>query len=213
MFLGLLPLYSGAQEKATPLRSIYAEVNGPNIVSLNYDSRIHGHSGWGYRVGVGYNRNREEDNSLIMNGNTSVWNGWSERTQGVTVPLEVNYLLGRRQHKFEAGAGATLGVFREYSHLHSLFRVWGRTLTAPGGCWRHLPMPIDIRPTSAISTPHSSSPPISASTTVSVRAAPSVSPSAISVSKRRMAGPLTSAWNCDNLRNLARPLHYTKIKR
>ena len=126
MVLWLMPAMTYAQGGShdAPLRSIYVEVNGPNIASLNFDSRLRGHSGWGYRVGIGYNRYKDESYCLLASGNTSWWNGRTVRTQGVSVPLEVNYLLGRRQHKFEAGAGVALGIFRERVHLHTLQREW-----------------------------------------------------------------------------------------
>lgn len=115
-----------AQDKGhdSPLRGFYAELNGPNIVSLNFDSRIRGENGWGYRVGIGYNRDKDDAYNYLISGNTSQWTGLTVRTQGVSVPMEVNYLLGRRQHQFEAGAGAALGVFRQRTHLSVLQREW-----------------------------------------------------------------------------------------
>ena len=41
--------------KECPTRNISIEVLGvDNIVGVNFDSRLWGNYGWGYRVGVGY---------------------------------------------------------------------------------------------------------------------------------------------------------------
>lgn len=86
-----------AQQKT---RSLSVELLGAQtIVGINYDSRFDVNSGLGYRVGIGYGYG---DNS-----------GWpDQKINGVGVPLELNYLLGKKNSKLELGFGASLGVYQ-----------------------------------------------------------------------------------------------------
>lgn len=69
-----------------------------NTVGINYDSRFKGTHGLGYRVGIGYGYGRNS--------------GWfDESIKGVGVPLELNYLLGKKNSKLELGFGASLGIY------------------------------------------------------------------------------------------------------
>ncbi len=87
-----------AQKK---VNSISVELLGAqNTVGINYDSRFNGNSGLGYRIGVGFGY-----------GYTSVLFDFDEDIKGVGVPVELNYLLGKRHHKLEVGFGASLGVY------------------------------------------------------------------------------------------------------
>lgn len=83
-------------------RSIYLEFLGPsNFLGLSYDSRIRPESSWGYRIGVGY---YYEKSSLF----TSQYSNF-----GLSAPIEVNYLLGKRRHKLEVGLGVNLGIYSD----------------------------------------------------------------------------------------------------
>ena len=85
-----------AQQKT---RSLSVELLGAqNIVGINYDSRFNGNSGLGYRVGIGYGYG---DNSGLFD----------QKINGVGVPLELNYLLGKKNSKLELGFGLSLGVY------------------------------------------------------------------------------------------------------
>lgn len=86
-----------AQQKT---RSLSVELLGAQtIAGINYDSRFEGNSGLGYRVGIGYGYG---DNS-----------GWpDQKINGVGVPLELNYLLGKKNSKLELGFGASFGVYQ-----------------------------------------------------------------------------------------------------
>ena len=87
-----------AQQQKT--RSLSIEVLGAqNVVGINYDSRFNGNSGFGYRVGIGYGY-----------GNNSGL--FDQKINGVGVPLELNYLLGKKNRKLELGFGASLGVYQ-----------------------------------------------------------------------------------------------------
>lgn len=85
-----------AQNKVS---SVSLELLGAqNTVGINYDSRFKGNSGLGYRVGIGFGYG---DNSSLLDQNI----------KGVGVPIELNYLLGKKNHKLEIGIGASLGVY------------------------------------------------------------------------------------------------------
>lgn len=79
-------------------KAVYAELGGAGIASINYDMRLQQkNDGLGFRVGVGGFSIKFDD------GNNN-----SERSGLLTVPLELNYLLGKDdKHFFEFGAGAT----------------------------------------------------------------------------------------------------------
>jgi len=75
-------------------KSIYFELGGPGLASVNFDTRFtKAEGGIGGRVGVGY---------FNIDGE-----------QLLTIPVGINYLLSKDQrHYFEIGAGAT---FARYS--------------------------------------------------------------------------------------------------
>ncbi len=85
-----------AQKK---VRTVSVELLGAqNMVGINYDSRFNGNYGFGYRFGVGFGYG---DNS-----------GWVDQNiKGVGVPIEINYLLGKKRHKLELGFGTSVGVY------------------------------------------------------------------------------------------------------
>jgi len=70
-------------------KGYYLEVGGPGLaISANYDARFgKQRDGWGYRIGLG---------GFIAGGNNVV-----------TVPFQVNFLIGNHASMFEAGAGTT----------------------------------------------------------------------------------------------------------
>ena len=73
----------------TRAQSVYVEFGGPSaIYSITYDTRFARRSdGWGFRGGIGF---------------------WPRRgINHISIPVQVNYLLGGTRHFFEAGAGAT----------------------------------------------------------------------------------------------------------
>ena len=86
-----------AQDK---VRSISVEAFGAqNTIGINYDSRFKGNAGLGYRIGIGYGY-----------GDNSSW--FDQNINGVGIPLELNYLLGKKHSKLELGFGTSLGVYR-----------------------------------------------------------------------------------------------------
>lgn len=100
--------------RAQSAKSVFAELGGPGLASVNYDTRFTGkEDGIGGRIGVG---------------------GFSTSAGGlVTIPLAINYLLGKDQRNyFEVGAGYTPvfisgdeeGMFTgSFGHLHFGYRL------------------------------------------------------------------------------------------
>lgn len=97
-------LTAGAQQPAAGRQpSVYAELFGAStLAGISYDARLKPGSPWGYRVGLGYAYARS---SGIFAGSTSL--------KGASVPMEANYLLGRRRSKLELGLGLNLGYYSE----------------------------------------------------------------------------------------------------
>ena len=94
--LSFICIASIAQKAA---KSVYAELGGAGIASINYDMRLQKkEGGLGFRVGVG-GFSIKYDN----------FNGDTHKSGILTVPMELNYLLGKdERHYFEVGAGATI---------------------------------------------------------------------------------------------------------
>lgn len=92
-----------AQQIENTQKSIYLELFGAsNMVGVNYDSRFKPNSPWGYRVGLGYTYSK---NYGLLSGSNSI--------RGVDVPIEANYLLGKKRSKLELGLGVNLGYYKE----------------------------------------------------------------------------------------------------
>ncbi|MBL0146766.1 MAG: hypothetical protein IPP48_14615 [Chitinophagaceae bacterium] len=77
----------------TPAKSIFFELGGPGVASLNYDMRFtKSESGIGGRIGIG-------GFSIGTAG---------ERTSTIFIPIGVNYLIGKDgKNYFELGGGVT----------------------------------------------------------------------------------------------------------
>lgn len=102
-----------AQQSENTQKSLYLELLGPsNIIGLNYDSRLKPDSPWGYRVGMGYTYSK---NYGLLSGSNSI--------RGVDVPIEANYLLGKKRSKFELGLGVNLGYYKEEYDVWNLNKV------------------------------------------------------------------------------------------
>lgn len=85
--------YNRDQAAAAPAKSIFFEIGGPGVASLNYDMRFtKSESGIGGRVGI---------------GGFSIGSG-GDRTTAIFIPIGLNYLLGKDQKNyFELGGGIT----------------------------------------------------------------------------------------------------------
>ncbi|SDL52927.1 hypothetical protein SAMN04487898_12031 [Pedobacter sp. ok626] len=93
MLLGMCALSNSAeaQESTSRAQNVFVEIGGQGILfSANYDTRFgNRRDGLGGRVGIGY---------VAIDG-TSV----------TTIPVSLNYLLGKGKNFFEIGLGTTYG--------------------------------------------------------------------------------------------------------
>lgn len=87
-------------------QNVFIEIGGPGlVVSANYDCRFsNSREGWGATAGVGYLPNKTS--SLL------------------TIPVQINYLMGSFQHYLELGAGGTYlkyksGTVGEFIPFHN----------------------------------------------------------------------------------------------
>ena len=98
-----------AQAQDAPERSLSLELFGAqNTVGINFDSRFKGNHGLGYRVGVGYGYSE-----------TSTIASSSYALQGISAPIEINYLFGKGRNKLELGFGTSLGYYYEKCHVYT----------------------------------------------------------------------------------------------
>ncbi|BAU53170.1 hypothetical protein [Mucilaginibacter gotjawali] len=93
----------------TRAQNVYVEFAGPGLYfSANYDTRFSKRrDGIGGRIGVGY----------LDNYGSSF----------TSVPVQLNYLLGKKSKYFEAGLGATWVYFRAPGNVYSDIIYFNRT--------------------------------------------------------------------------------------
>lgn len=91
VFIILLSLTATAQKAdkkagSSNARNVYGELGGPGVLSVNYDQRFgNKETGLGFRAGIGG----------IGLGNAGF----------ISIPVGLNFLAGKEEHYFEAGAG------------------------------------------------------------------------------------------------------------
>ncbi|MBQ8047119.1 MAG: hypothetical protein IJ196_04245 [Prevotella sp.] len=91
-----------------PKQSIYLEIGGAsNLAGLSYERRFSGNDRFGWRTGVAF----------VYAEHMSIFTG-SDDLRGWTVPIEVNYLTGRRKSHLELGVGINLGYYNEHTHYY-----------------------------------------------------------------------------------------------
>jgi hypothetical protein len=84
----------------------YAELGGAGLASANFDMRLQKkNDGLGFRVGIG--------GFSVTSSYSFGSNSGEDKTGITTIPLEVNYLVGKNQKNyFEMGAGATVVILK-----------------------------------------------------------------------------------------------------
>ena len=86
-------------------RNIFAEYGGPSYgVGIGYDQRFNTNSIFGFRVGLGFTNGEFHDAPSLTEMHSRQQR--DVKFKGVTLPLEVNSLLGYHESKFELGLGA-----------------------------------------------------------------------------------------------------------
>ena len=88
-----------AEAASAQAMSVQAELGGPGLASLNFDTRFTNKSnGIGGRIGIGGFSVKDGDN----------------KTSLLTIPVQINYLIGENtKNYFEVGAGGTYVSFKE----------------------------------------------------------------------------------------------------
>src|ERR1700733_7153405 len=96
----------------TRAQNVYVEFAGPGLYfSANYDTRFsRQQAGIGGRIGIGF----------IANNGTSF----------TSIPVQLNYLLGKKSKYFEIGIGATFVYFKAPGNVSSDIIYFN---TTPGG--------------------------------------------------------------------------------
>lgn len=94
IFLIKVPSFSQLEQKPFSNKSIYAEIGGPGILSLNFDSRFKKNT----TKGIGYNFGFGKISASGLLSNSTV----------ITLPVGVNYLYSNnKKDNFEIGTGFT----------------------------------------------------------------------------------------------------------
>jgi hypothetical protein len=94
-FSGLLCCISFVSISQGPAMSVFAELGGPGLASINFDTRFtKNEGGIGGRIGIGgFSIKNDFDNS---------------KTGVIFLPIGINYLIGKdSKNYFEVGAGIT----------------------------------------------------------------------------------------------------------
>jgi hypothetical protein len=93
----MIVMSAGAVHAQKAAKSIFVELGGPGLASLNYDMRLQNkEDGLGFRVGIGGFSVKEQFGTD------------AQRTGLLTVPVALNYLLGKdKRNYFEMGVGFT----------------------------------------------------------------------------------------------------------
>lgn len=86
--------------------SIQIEMLGThNLIGVSFDERFtESNHGLGYKVGIGAGYSKGNWKFIPFKYDT--W-GWFPDQNIVSIPIQLNYLLGKNNHKFELGAGVT----------------------------------------------------------------------------------------------------------
>lgn len=100
-------------------RNIFVELGGPTLgVGIGYDQRFKPTSVFGFRTGLSFTNGSWDDSGWF-----GAYDGGAFTNvdfKGVTIPLEVNAIMGKRASKFELGLGATPCIL----HRHEV-KYWG----------------------------------------------------------------------------------------
>ena len=101
-------------------RNIFVELGGPSYgIGIGYDQRFKPNSVFGFRAGLAYINGSDNDNG---------WFGAYDpdkhtyiEFKGITLPLEINAIMGKRASKFELGLGATPCILDRYESKYRRF--------------------------------------------------------------------------------------------
>ena len=101
-------------------RNLFIEIGGPSYgIGLGYDQRFRQNSVFGFRAGLSFTSGYDEDSGKWGSyaGGPYTWVDF----KGVTLPLEVNAIMGKRASKFELGVGVTPCILHRHEEKHGGF--------------------------------------------------------------------------------------------
>lgn len=103
ILLLLFSLLAFCNLQAQTKQQVYVELLGASTtVGVHYDSRFGKNSHWGFRAGLAFTSTDNED--FIDSGPL--------KTRGVTLPVGINYLIGKNKHFAELGLGVSFGNYQ-----------------------------------------------------------------------------------------------------
>ena len=103
ILLLLFSLLAFCNLQAQTRQQVYVELLGASTtVGVHYDSRFGKNSHWGFRAGLAFTSTDNED--FIDSGPL--------KTRGVTLPVGINYLIGKNKHFAELGLGVSFGSYQ-----------------------------------------------------------------------------------------------------
>lgn len=109
----LLLLFVSVSAFAQKQRNVFIDFLGSGTFGpgVYYDMRFGANTKWGGRIGLGYTYSTD----------TNFFESEPTKTQGVNIPLAVNYLIGNKIHNLEVGLGFN------YSIYHASYNYLGKT--------------------------------------------------------------------------------------
>lgn len=112
------PLY-GQTDKGY---NIYGQLFGPGTcIGVGLDSRFKSNGVFGYSVGLGFTSISWDDGADGLGAYTDV------DSKGLSIPVEINAIMGKRASKFEIGLG-----FTTYLIKRNEYHGWGEFLPTEG---------------------------------------------------------------------------------
>lgn len=109
-----------AATQAQKKQTVFLELLGPSTVfGVHYDTRFHANTNWGMRVGLA---------CTASNGHSFLPESGDLR-KAVTIPFDLNYLIGKRKHFVELGVGLNNGLYFANRDMGSSYHrakvAWG----------------------------------------------------------------------------------------
>lgn len=137
LFVLALLLLPFGRIQAQTKQQVYVELLGASTtVGVHYDSRFGKNSHWGFRAGLAFTSTDNED--FIDSGPL--------KTRGVTLPVGINYLIGKNKHFAELGLGVSFGSYQ--CTLRKEEKLFKKNLT---GSFLFLDMGYRYQPTKGVS--------------------------------------------------------------
>ncbi len=97
-------------------RNLFVEFYGSSLgIGIGYDQRFKPNSVFGFSAGLSFTNGHSSNEGWFGHIND---NFTRVDFKGVTIPLEVNAILGKRASKFELGIGATPCLLNRYEEYH-----------------------------------------------------------------------------------------------